>query len=281
MVLYCEKNAPNQLVTYGLDGISNVLFWDPAALTYDFLSMHFYHGVSDPNKSKMATHSYFRWMNDNIEDVWVLGETGFSGTEGTCQADPRVGSEIAQYQYAEYTMLKALSCGCKGYSCWQYQEIKWNDCLQDHLGIFTYYPHGRAKQVASSFPSYPPQPQYMACNRPDCYYNIPDYPHANIYGVVLDQNANPIKDAYVVAWSTVAGCDSVLTLHLTINDTNQTDLYVSACENFTWNGETYTVSGDYIYSHQGTNGCLQADTLHLTINHSVATEEYLTICESD
>lgn len=197
-----KKNAPHQLVTYGLDGINNVLLWDPSALTYDFLSMHFYCGVSDPDKSKMAIHTYFRWMDDNIEDVWVLGETGFSGTEDTCQADPRVGSENAQYQYAEYTMLKAWSCGCKGYSWWQYQDVMWADCLQDYLGIFTRYPNVRAKSVASLFPLYPPQPQYMACDKPVCYYNIPGDSIANISGLVLDQNSNPIKDAYVVAWST-------------------------------------------------------------------------------
>lgn len=181
-----KKNAPFQLVTYGLDGLGNVLIWDPSALTYDFLSMHFYYGISDPNKSKMAIHSYFRWMNDNIEDVWVLGETGFSGTEDTCQADPRVGSEMAQYQYAEYTMLKALSCGCKGYSWWQYQDVTWADCLQNHLGIYTRYPNVRPKNVASLFPSYPPHPQYLACNKPDCYYNIPGDSIANISGLVID-----------------------------------------------------------------------------------------------
>ena len=196
-----KKNAPNQLVTLGLDGIENVLFWDPSALTYDFLTMHFYYGVSDPNTSKMAIHSYFRWMNDNIEDVWALGETGFSGIDDTCQMDPRVGSEIAQHQYAEYTMSKALPCGCKGYSWWQYQDVMWLDCLQDHLGIFTRYPYPREKSVASIFPLYPLQPQYMVCDRPDCYYNLPGYNHANISGVVLDQNKNPIKDAYVAAWS--------------------------------------------------------------------------------
>ena len=197
-----KKNAPHQLVTYGLDGLDNVLFWDPSALTYDFLSMHFYCGVSDPDKSKMAIHSYFRWMYDNIDDMWVLGETGFSGAGDTCLADSRVGSENAQYQFAEYTMLKALSCNCKGYSWWQYQDVLWADCFQDHLGIFTRYPNVGIKSVASLFPSYPPQQQYMACNKPDCYYNIPGDSIANISGLILDQDSNPVKDAYVVAWST-------------------------------------------------------------------------------
>lgn len=44
--------------------------------------------------------------------------------------------------------------------------------------------------------------QYLSCNRPGCYYNIQGYNHNNFSGVVLDQNSNPIKDAYVAAWST-------------------------------------------------------------------------------
>ncbi len=198
-----KKNAPNQLVTYGLDGIGNVLFWDPSALTYDFLTMHFYHADSNPNVSKMVVHSYFRWLNDNVEDVWVLGETGFSASNDSCSVDPMVGTEAAQYEYAQYTMEKSLSCGCKGYAWWQYQDVyRETSCFEAHLGIYERYPGDTAKSIASLFPAYPPQMQYLGCNRPGCYYNIQGYNHNNFSGVVLDQNSNPIKDAYVVAWST-------------------------------------------------------------------------------
>ena len=196
-----KKNAPNQLVSIGLDGISNVLYWDPAALTYDFLTMHFYHYESDPDISKMAIHSYFKWMNDNVEDVWVIGETGFSATTDSCLQHPEVGTELAQYEYAEYTMLKALSCKCKGYAWWQYQDAKRDSCFEMYLGIYTFYPDENAKIIASLFPLYPPHPEYMSCNRPACYYNIAGDSDTNICGVVLDQNSNPVRDAYVAAWS--------------------------------------------------------------------------------
>ena len=40
---------------------------------------------------------------------------------------------------------------------------------------------------------------------------------------------------------------------------------MSECSSYTWNGQTYTTSGDYTYSHLDANGCTQVDTLHLTI----------------
>ena len=64
------------------------------------------------------------------------------------------------------------------------------------------------------------------------------------------------------------GCDSIVTLHLTINNPAHTAITVSECDSYTWsagNGQTYTASGHYLYSHPDANGCTQVDTLHLTI----------------
>jgi len=80
---------------------------------------------------------------------------------------------------------------------------------------------------------------------------------------------------------TVNGCDSVVTMTLTVNNPMHTATTEVACESFIWNGVTYTESGDYTYSHQDANGCTQVDTLHLTINNSVSIDAYLTINESD
>ncbi|MBP5190229.1 MAG: T9SS type A sorting domain-containing protein, partial [Bacteroidales bacterium] len=53
----------------------------------------------------------------------------------------------------------------------------------------------------------------------------------------------------------------------------------TACEIYTWNGTTYTVSGNYTYNHADANGCTQVDTLHLTINNPVHTATSETACE--
>ena len=196
-----KKNAPHQLVTYGLDGVNNVLFWDPSALTYDFLSLHFYGTSDNPIISANTVATSFKWMNDNVEDVWVLGETGFSGTTDSCNADPQVGTEIAQYHYADRTMQKSLDCGCKGYAWWQYQEVKWGNCRSEYFGIAKHYPNEVLKTIHSLFPEYSSRGPRPQCDRPPRYYNIPDYQYPNIRGVVQDEYSNPIKDAFVETWS--------------------------------------------------------------------------------
>ncbi len=65
---------------------------------------------------------------------------------------------------------------------------------------------------------------------------------------------------------TATGCDSVVTLHLTIHNPTHVAYTESACGSYTWNNTEYTQSGTYTYSHQDANGCTQVDTLHLMIN---------------
>ena len=201
-----KQNAPNQLVTYGLDGIGVVRDWDPSALTYDFMSMHFYHPTADYDSSRKTVECYFKWMNDNVEDVWILGETGFSGTDDSCMADSQVGSESAQYQYADYTMQKSLDCGCKGYAWWQYQEVMWESCCSKYYGFVKFFdktkmPPEELKMAHSLFPLYNYREPGVQCARPGRYYNIPGHSYNNFSGVVRDNNSNPIKDALVLAWS--------------------------------------------------------------------------------
>ena len=79
------------------------------------------------------------------------------------------------------------------------------------------------------------------------------------------------------------GCDSVVTLHLTINKPSHQAYTVIAYDSYTWtdgNNQTYTTSGDHIYSHPDANGCTQVDTLHLTIHYSASNEFSATACES-
>ncbi len=79
------------------------------------------------------------------------------------------------------------------------------------------------------------------------------------------------------------GCDSVVTLHLTIHKPVHQAYTVTAYDSYTWtdgNNQTYTTSGDHLYSHSDANGCTQVDTLHLTIHYSASNEFSATACES-
>ncbi|MEX1187957.1 MAG: T9SS type A sorting domain-containing protein [Bacteroidia bacterium] len=63
----------------------------------------------------------------------------------------------------------------------------------------------------------------------------------------------------------VAGCDSVITLNLTILEASSASLDVAACQEFTLNGETYSSSGSFTQTLTNAAGCDSVLTLNLTI----------------
>ncbi|ALO16499.1 hypothetical protein L21SP5_02879 [Salinivirga cyanobacteriivorans] len=79
-----------------------------------------------------------------------------------------------------------------------------------------------------------------------------------------------------------AGCDSVVTLDLTIlNSTSSVDTHV-ACDSFTWiDGNTYTESNNTAtYTLTNAEGCDSVVTFDLTINHSVTSVDTHVACDS-
>lgn len=68
------------------------------------------------------------------------------------------------------------------------------------------------------------------------------------------------------------GCDSVVTLHLTINQPVEEYIEAEACDSYDWNGLTYNVSGNYTQTFSAANGCDSIVTLNLTIRHSFNSE---------
>ena len=70
----------------------------------------------------------------------------------------------------------------------------------------------------------------------------------------------------------VYGCDSIISLNLTINANVQGGTTVqSACDSYTWNNQTYTQSGLYTQVLSTINGCDSTVTLDLTLNYSPTT----------
>lgn len=77
---------------------------------------------------------------------------------------------------------------------------------------------------------------------------------------------------------TIHGCDSLVTLRLSIWNNTAEETAVS-CDSYQWNDQTYTESGDYVWHGQNIHGCDSAVTLHLTINPSKSTNLSLNVCE--
>ena len=64
---------------------------------------------------------------------------------------------------------------------------------------------------------------------------------------------------------TIHGCDSVVTMDLVVNYSASSNDTVIACYDYIWNGNTYTISGNYIDTLQTTNGCDSIANLNLII----------------
>ncbi|MFD1552344.1 hypothetical protein DNU06_11070 [Putridiphycobacter roseus] len=80
----------------------------------------------------------------------------------------------------------------------------------------------------------------------------------------------------------VGGCDSVLTIHLTINHSSSSTDSIVACNSYTWlDGITYT-NDNNTATHTLTNavGCDSVLTIHLTINHSSSSTDSIVACNS-
>jgi hypothetical protein len=84
---------------------------------------------------------------------------------------------------------------------------------------------------------------------------------------------------YTHHYESYLGCDSVVTLHLTIHSEVTNEWNESACESYTWDGTTYYQSGDYTKHYESYLGCDSVVTLHLTIGHSVETDFSATDCD--
>ena len=83
-------------------------------------------------------------------------------------------------------------------------------------------------------------------------------------------------------FTNVAGCDSTVTLHLTVNHSNTGDTTAVVCNSFTWYGTTYTSTPAVAPTHVFTNvaGCDSTVTLHLTVNHSNTGDTTAVACDS-
>jgi len=78
------------------------------------------------------------------------------------------------------------------------------------------------------------------------------------------------------------GCDSTIILDLTLNNSNSSIDYITACDSFTWlDGITYTLSNNTaVHTITNSLGCDSIITLDLTIHNSDQTTETIVSCDA-
>ncbi len=74
-----------------------------------------------------------------------------------------------------------------------------------------------------------------------------------------------VSGDYVQVLTATNGCDSIVTLHLTINNSVHYSFTETANGPYIWNGTEYTETGDYTQTFTASNGCDSIVTLHLNI----------------
>ena len=85
---------------------------------------------------------------------------------------------------------------------------------------------------------------------------------------------------YEQTFQNIYGCDSIVTLHLTVNyNSDTTYLSATSCDYYYWYDQIYTQSGQYETAIPNSYGCDSILVLNLTINHSDTTYFSATSCD--
>ena len=97
----------------------------------------------------------------------------------------------------------------------------------------------------------------------------------NFHGQMLSQSG-----IYTAILTAANGCDSIVTLTLTVLPTHQTTQNATICagESYPYNGTSYTQGGAYNFLYTGANGCDSLFTLNLTVLPNPTTTLNFTIC---
>jgi len=87
---------------------------------------------------------------------------------------------------------------------------------------------------------------------------------------------------YATTLTNSQGCDSTVTLDLTINNPYNLVQNVGSCTDYTWpaNGQTYIATGVHVANLTSVSGCDSTITLNLTISSSSFSEEIVSSCST-
>lgn len=78
----------------------------------------------------------------------------------------------------------------------------------------------------------------------------------------------------------VYGCDSIVTLNLVVNHSDNVEDYQHGCDSFDWGGRKYSVQGSYNHTFTNRFGCDSIVTLHLSIDHGSSAIDVVSACDS-
>jgi YVTN family beta-propeller protein len=90
-------------------------------------------------------------------------------------------------------------------------------------------------------------------------------------------------NTYTANYTSIHGCDSIYTLHLTVNPVYAFTENHSICNGdiYNWHGTDYSTANTYTANYTSIHGCDSIYTLHLTVNPVYAFSENQSICNGE
>jgi gliding motility-associated-like protein len=88
---------------------------------------------------------------------------------------------------------------------------------------------------------------------------------------------------YNITLTGSAGCDSIATLNLAVNNFSASTTNITVCNSalpYSWNGQTYNSAGTYTVTLVGSMGCDSIATLNLSVNNFSTSTTNITVCNS-
>ena len=229
-----KTHGSTPLVTIGTCGSGDNWFYDPAVLKVDFHSLHIYpdwrdfEDRTDPLIQQRAISRIFDelyWFNKISPVPWIIGEIGFAASVNLPVSPPQSnqngahGTLLDQANFAQLVLDATCNSGGSGFSWWYFQD-GWYFKDSPHEAHWGMLERGYAtgvtvaeKPIVNTFDSYTLPSAVSSCgpspvstaslqtyNPSLTYFNPyqhPANPTKTIKGYIVDQDGNPIANAYV------------------------------------------------------------------------------------
>ncbi len=205
--------------------------------------------TSISNKTTCSNHLPFNWNGNsyNAPGIYSATLTGING----CDSIASLG-----------LVVNPVSSSSTDISLCSYQlPYHWNGYSYSSAGIYTVTLTGSAGcDSIASLALHVKQVTYSSTNSITCSNQLP-----------YSWNGQQFTTAgpHTVTLVNAAGCDSVATLHLTVNPVKTSSSNASVCDNqlpFNWNGHSYITTGIYTVILVSSAGCDSLASLNLSIN---------------
>ena len=168
--------------------------------------------------------------------------------------------DIGAYEYGGVIVNRVNDSICLGEDFWYGDEYIFPEEVGLYLDTVTYYENGQDYIAYIAIQTNPNYNQYI------------DTAICEGESIFFDGEERTETGEYIYYGQTESGCDSTVTLSLTVLPHSSSSFSATRCDSYTWNDETYYESGVYTQIFEAANGCDSTVTLNLTITESTEYE---------